>query len=130
MKPVFLKETVGEYKAGTYVWLGRRNGNYDPVEKQYMHNTYVTHNRANNKYGGHAIADHQWEEPITFIDVECRPVRVGDEICRFNTTDNIQILERRKVLGVTAEGLLLAPKMQGGRTTATSDNSKVMIVSR
>jgi len=129
MKPIFLKETVGPYQAGTYVWL-YSTGYYDAVRKAHVRSTFVTSNRGSRHPGGTKIEPHQWEEPTTFVDVECRPVKVGDFICRFNTTDNIQVLERREVIAVTDKALMLAPKFQGGRITSTSDNAKVMIVNR
>jgi len=127
MRPVFLKETVGQYQGGTYVWLSA-NTHTDHKTQQRVTNYYISNNRGIR--GFTKVEPHQFEDPTVFVDVECRPVKVGDHICRFNTTDNIQILERREVVAVTAEALMLAPKTKGGRVTSTGDNSKVMIVSR
>jgi len=65
-----------------------------------------------------------------FLDVEGTVVETGDVIVRLNTTDNVNILERREVIAVTADALMLAAKSAGGRPTAVSDSGKVMVIAK
>ena len=116
MKPVYLKENVGKFQAGTYVWLYRVKDH----NKQFV-------SKINDKpepYGP-IVLDHQYEPPNCFIDADLQPVKVGDTIVRLNTTDNKFNLEKRLVLASSPEGLLLSPK-HGGRPTSTAVHKQVI----
>jgi len=122
-----------DFNEGDVVYVGGHPSSYNVEQKKPVLDTdrlLISRDRRSSRYMSQSVPKFVLGPLLFPVDIELTEIKVGDEIARMNSTDNLNIMERRKVIAVSPESITMAPKMEGGRVTTTGDFDNVLLIKR